>query len=237
MFSDPGQTSMDLEFSLFGFPVRIHPTFWVIAIVFGLSAGTPLFITVWVAVVLVSLLVHELGHAFTIRKFGEPSEIVLYWGGGLTISYADRRTSAQNILVSLAGPGAGFALAAILFGSVWSAGGVVSFDLLFGVIPSAEAVLPDAGAVVNFALNALLWVNIFWGLLNLIPVWPLDGGQAFMQLFLIADPENGSRDAFLLSIVSGVLAASAGLVFLESTYISFMFGYLAFQSFQYFRVT
>ena len=58
-----------------------------------------------------------------------------------------------------------------------------------------------------------------------------------MQLFLIADPQNGSRDGHILSIIAGILAAGGGLILLESVYIGFLFGYLAFQSFQALQAT
>ena len=55
------------------------------AVLFGASAGGILQLLVWVAVVFVSILFHELGHALAFRFYGQPSRIVLYMAGGMTV--------------------------------------------------------------------------------------------------------------------------------------------------------
>ena len=78
----------------------------------------------------------------------------------------------------------------------------------------------------------LLWVNIFWGLINLVPVFPLDGGNVSRQLLLQADPMNGVRRSLWISVIAGALVAIAGLLLLRSIYMALLFGFLAFQSYQ-----
>src|SRR5205814_467341 len=74
-------------------------------------------IVVWVAVVFLSVLVHEMGHALAIRRHGLSPEITLHWIGGLTSwNGAQNLTRPQRIFISFAGPLAGFLFAAVVFG-------------------------------------------------------------------------------------------------------------------------
>ena len=67
MFLEPNRTPYDLAFRLFGFRVRVHPLFWLGTAIFGGNLLQPPggieYLLVWIVVVLVSILVHELGHA------------------------------------------------------------------------------------------------------------------------------------------------------------------------------
>ena len=107
MFQPLPSTRYDLNFSIFGFDVRVHPLFWVIGILLGYSAGSLERIAIWIIVLFVSILIHELGHSFMMRRFGVDSFIILYHLGGLAVPRSARRaqlTWVENILISLAGP-------------------------------------------------------------------------------------------------------------------------------------
>src|SRR2546422_735068 len=84
-FEPPAHTRYDLHFSLAGIPVCVHPLFWLMTALFGASAGDLIQLLVWIAVVFVSILIHEMGHALMMRWYGQPSRVVLYLAGGLTI--------------------------------------------------------------------------------------------------------------------------------------------------------
>jgi len=59
----------------------------------------------------------------------------------------------------------------------------------------------------HILLNDLLLVNFDWGLVNLLPVHPLDGGYAARSLWVEHDPSSGRREALILSaVVAGVTA-------------------------------
>lgn len=241
LFEPPSSTRYDLRFTLGTIPIRVHPLFWLIALLFGASLGDVLQIVLWVAIVFVSILIHELGHALVMRLYGQPSYIVLHAAGGLTVPEPRRWGSrwanvslgpSQEILISLAGPGAGFLFTALVLIGVMVAGGVVIWTPLFGVIPSFTALLPNATGPVNWIVMTLLGVNLFWGLINLTPVFPLDGGNIARHLFLQADPLNGIRKSLWLSVIAGAIVAVVGLVLLRSIYIALLFGLLAFQSYQ-----
>src|ERR1041384_3495922 len=181
MFQAPPPTRYDLRFNLAGFPVRVHPLFWLIAILFGYGSGDPLQILIWVFAVFVSILIHELGHALAFRRYGLSSQIILHFAGGLTVpesTYWGSRWANvalgpnQEIFISLSGPGAGFLLAALVMIGVVVTGGSILTARLLGIIPlPAFATLPFGGNILSSLVTTLLWVNIFWGLINLMPVY------------------------------------------------------------------
>jgi len=200
VFFEPSQTQFDLRFRLFGIGVRVSPWFWIISAAMGWGGGPEHNehflerLLVWIACVFVSILVHEMGHVLVGRLFGSDGHIVLYGMGGLAIgsNALDRRW--QRIAVCAAGPAAGF----LLLGLVW--GGV----FLSGV---TEANMPRMALV---AFRALVWINLVWGLVNLLPVWPLDGGQISRDVCSGLWHERGARVSLGLStVVAGLIAAHA----------------------------
>jgi Zn-dependent protease len=235
LFAPPPRTRFDLNFKFAGFPVRVHPLFWLIAILLGGVSGGITQLLIWVVAVFVSILLHELGHSLMMRVYGIDSFIVLHMAGGLAISSSSRRSELnwiEQILISFAGPAAGFIFAAIILAAAALSGGVITFNSVFGVIPVPMAFIPSANFLVNSIIRILLWINIFWGLINLFPVYPLDGGNISRHIFVRFDPWNGVVNSLWLSVVTGVILAVAGFVFLRSTYMAFLFGLLALQSYQ-----
>lgn len=196
MLVEPDRTQYDLKFRLFGFPIRIHPLFWLGAVLLGIPAmeDRPLTLLIWVAVVFVSILVHELGHAFAYRQFGTGSHIVLYVFGGLAVPWSSVSRRWRRILISLAGPFAGFILLAIVYFS----------NEAFGWRLASRPIL--------YLYDTLVAVNLCWGVLNLLPVFPLDGGQVSRELCESASRRNGLRIALQISIVVAGLLAIYGLI-------------------------
>jgi Zn-dependent protease len=196
-------------------------------------------ILIWVVACFVSIVIHEMGHALTIRYFGWTPHIVLYSFGGLAIydpSFSPlqhggrrpRKTGMTQILISLAGPGAGFALALLILVGL-AISGYDSRIVLFGtqwVISEGDLLISgSAGRLVS----DLLYINIYWGLLNLLPIYPLDGGQAAREVFL-ANSNDGVRKAMMLSFVTAVAIAGYSLMS-GQTYLAFMFGYMAYMNY------
>ncbi|HZJ21962.1 MAG TPA: site-2 protease family protein [Anaerolineales bacterium] len=241
LFQSPPPTRYDLRFSIAGIPIRVHPLFWLLTLLLG-AAGDPVQLLIWVLVVFVSIVVHELGHAFAMRYFGQSSHIVLHFAGGLAIpdsvQWGSRWANValgpnQYILISLAGPVAGFILAGLAIVGILLSGGSVGTTWLFGLIPlPLNAVLPFGGRILDILVTILLWVNIFWGLINLLPVFPLDGGNVARNILVQLDPMNGVRKSLWVSVITGGLIALLALVLLRSIYMAFLFGLLAFQSYQ-----
>jgi stage IV sporulation protein FB len=198
VFAEPARTPYDLNFRLFGFPIRIHPFFWLGAALLGastLNAGLH-FLLIWIAVVLVSILVHELGHAVAFRRFGSDSHIVLWMFGGLAVPYTAIPGRWRRILVALAGPIAGFILCALVY-----------FTNEFGNWGGKESPAP-----VRYLYFALFWVNLVWGIFNLLPVFPLDGGQVAKELCESRWRGRGLLVALKISIVVAGAVAIYSLV-------------------------
>jgi Zn-dependent protease len=242
LFQPPPPTRYDLRFSLFGFPIRVSPLFWLIAVLLGSSSGDPVQILIWVLVVFVSIVVHELGHALAFRHYGLASQIILHFSGGLTVPestlWGNRWANValgpnEQIFISVAGPGAGFLFAALIIVAVLVAGGSIITTKLLGFIPlPGLALLPFGGQILGAFVTALLWVNIFWGLINLMPVYPLDGGNVARYILLQVDPADGVRKSLWVSVITGGLIAVVAFFLLHSVYMALLFGFLAFQSFQ-----
>lgn len=173
------------------------------------------------------------------RYFGQDSYIVLHGFGGLAIpikSYSYRatgpRTPWHQIAISLAGPFAGFLLASFIAVGVEAAGGTLAYNWLFNFLPLPIAHLPPAYQSAHVLINLFLWVNIFWGLINLLPVFPLDGGRVSRELFILFGRRNSIENSLWLSVITGIITAILALFFLQSIYMAIMFGYLAVQSYQ-----
>ena len=84
-------------------------------------------------------------------------------------------------------------------------------------------------------VNRLLWdmqfINIFWGVINLLPVFPLDGGQVSRAIFGKLNPHDGLRQSLIISIVVAVGMAALCLLRWNATFGAFFFGYMAYQSY------
>jgi Zn-dependent protease len=241
LFQPPTPTRYDLNFSIAGIPVRVHPLFWLLTVMLGIYGGI-LQLLIWVVVAFVSILVHELGHALVMRYFGMGSSIILYMGGGLTVPESLRwgygradvaQTPSRQNLISLAGPGAGFLFVTLIMLTVIALGGEVGLRLA-GLLPVPYAALPFGGQILGMFINSLVWINIFWGIINLMPVYPLDGGSVARNLFIQFDPLGGLRKSLWLSVIVGGLLAFYGLLS-GSIFMLFIFGLLAVQAFMTLR--
>jgi len=220
MWGMPSETQYDLRFRLLGIPVRIHPMFWLVNALLGsgLVSGDKTLdlsaIAVWVVCVLISILVHEFGHGLIARAFGYPATIVLYGMGGLCYSESERQSPGQRLAVLFGGPGAGFLLAALL-----SSGRVL-------------AGWPQLSPLGEEVYWNLMVINIFWGVLNLFPIWPLDGGQITGVFLTLLNRHKGMSWTHAISLVTAGVLALLALTMLRSPFMTLFFGLFAVMNYQ-----
>lgn len=186
-----------MRFRLFRYPVEIQTSVLVIAgvyLLFGLQAQDPIAETLLrVLVIFGSILVHELGHAVAATLFGlQPIAITLHGFGGVT-SHRRADHPWKELVVTLAGPSAGLSLAVLAF---------VAALLAFPGL---------AGEIIEYVFA----VNLFWSLFNLLPLYPMDGGQALASFLKLFAPGIAYPVTFGLGLVGGaamgVLALWASL--------------------------
>jgi Zn-dependent protease len=200
--------------------------------------------------VLVSILVHEYGHALMSRAFGYSASIVLWGMGGLCYSQGERQSPRERLAVVLAGPGAGFMLCGIvmLLGTVFfritpvehmsAAGSILGLGGGPGDARDKIEVILGPGGFGYFAFIAylfLIFINLYWGLLNLLPIWPLDGGQAAQVLLTVFDRQRGQRWSHIVSLlVAGGLAVVVYQIS-KDLFLTIFFGYFALINYQVLR--
>jgi stage IV sporulation protein FB len=255
LIAEPPRTPWDLDFQVFGFPVRIHPLFWLAGLMLGFSGGRDagVMLVIWMVAFFSSILIHELGHALMMRWFGRQAHIVLYMMGGLAIEGRPRdlgfgspwsfdsytgfqprqRMPQEQILISAAGPGIQFLLLGLLVAVVYATGGNVTFAM-FEYVPY---LLPELGGELGKNVNLLrfiavmMHINLFWPIINLLPVLPLDGGQIAMQVLMQRDPWGGTQRALWLSVIAGAAMAVFGLLAMQSWFTMILFASLAASSY------
>lgn len=177
------------EVRLAGIPVRFEPVFFLVILLLGLGQE-PRFLASWILVATVSILVHELGHAVAFRAYGLQPRVVLHGMGGLTTGEGALGPGAR-IVTSLAGP-----LAALVLLGVPA------------VVLAASDGLPAGDATT--VVEQVVWINVGWSVLNLVPVLPLDGGQVFLAVCDLVTKGRGRRVAEIVSVaVAAALAVWA----------------------------
>lgn len=193
-------------------PIHIFPFFWLLILMIGwLNSATILGTAVWSVVILLSVLIHEYGHALTALIFGQTAEINLVGLGGLTKRQGPKLARWQEFLIVFNGPLAGF----MIF--------VVAYQLL-GLVGERKSVL-------SYGLEVAINVNLFWTLLNLLPVLPLDGGHLLRILLEGAFGLKGLKLAFFVSIVLAVLIALYFFL-IQQILMGALFFMLAFESYR-----
>jgi stage IV sporulation protein FB len=241
LIGEPARTPYDLAFSLFGVPVRVHPGFWLIGLFLGGMSNPPMVVLIWISAVFLAILVHELGHAMAMRAYGYFPWIILYWMGGLTsrdprvASRSRHSDTFEDIVISAAGPGAGFALAGLL--------AAIVFALNRGQQPlfaSFGALMMPASMAYPLALFLydVFYFCVVWGLINLLPIYPLDGGQIARDLFLRFRLHDGVRLSLMLSLVAAIgMTLFGGLYALlqKDIFIMILFGSFAYENYSALR--
>ncbi len=215
-------TPFDLKFRLLGVDARIHWTFWLGGLLFTRGSTEFSLVLTGIATLFISILVHEMGHALSGKYFGDrvPSITLHAMGGHYTPGYSLRHR--QFVWMIIWGPLAGFILGGVAV-AAW-------YLVPIGILASNK--------ILFYVIWDAMWINIVWGVVNLLPVFPLDGGQVLREVLRWRNPSGDDVRAYTVSMVAAVIVAAlmAALNVLNITssfglYPILLFGFLAYNNY------
>jgi Zn-dependent protease len=193
-------TRMQLSWKLgrfAGIDVFVHSTFLLLLFYFGARSGDHLAARlIELFAVFGCVLLHEFGHALMARRFGiETEDITLYPIGGVARLRRLPRAPGAELLIALAGPAVNFAIVAAV--------------MLLGFLGLGEILLDAGFGFVLPFLVQLVVINLFLGLFNLIPAFPMDGGRVLRAM--LSGWLGRARATSIAAGVGRVLAVAFGL--------------------------
>ncbi len=210
--------------SIRGTPIDVDFNFMILIVFFvAMNYNAQLgihYALLWIPVLFVSVLVHEIAHAafFGLLGFGS-SHIVLNGMGGVTYNDSRNVRPWQDVLISIAGP-------------------FSSFGLMFLAAFAQQTRIGQTDKFLSALLPLMIAANLFWGMFNLIPLHPLDGGHATRSFFRMFLKE---RQAFTVATWVGIVVGAGVVVYalmgrsiFLALYVAF-FIYMAWQRWQDFR--
>ncbi len=196
-------------------PISIHPLFWLIAFFVGWMWTYELTNSLLcVVIIFFSVVIHELGHALSGLIFGQKTRIELAVFGGFTYREGRKLKLWEEFIVVLNGPLAGFLL----------------FLAAFFVYENVHIANTTLAFVVKFTFMA----NLFWTLMNLVPVLPLDGGHLLSILLEAIFGFKGIKIAIFTGIVIAVIISLIAFI-LGQYLVGALFLILTFESFRSLR--
>ena len=206
LLPEPRPTRWDLPWRMFGAEVRIRPIFWASCIVLGIIVyrdpdigGAGMF-WFWIVAVLVTLLAHGTAHILAARLFGTRVRVVLGGLGGQIYGLEERKRW-QRVVILLAG----------------SLGNLLVLGILW--VTTAMPLRMEWRAFLAPYIWVLMWLNAFWSLLNVLPLWPLDGGRAAVEVGEALLSRRGQILALLASLIVCLLLSFTVVGWAYSTLI------------------
>lgn len=183
-------------FRVRGIQLAIHWSFFVLLALVGYEAWREAgwLELAWTVGTLLAffgcVVLHELGHSFTAMHYGiGVRRILLMPIGGMAEFEEIPRQPARELLITLAGPAVNFVIAGLLWAAIGFGGG---FDYRANATGLAQA---------------LIHANLFMGTLNLLPIFPMDGGRILRASLAWRMPYL--RATFVASRIGKVLAIIA----------------------------
>lgn len=175
-----------------GIDLALHPTLLLLVAFVASQGGVPA--VVLMAAVFGCVLLHELGHALTARRYGiETHGILLSPIGGLARLDRMPRSPGAELAITIAGPAVNVA--------IWAAAGLLSvvlggLGLGFGPTPAF--------------LGLLATINLVLAGFNLMPAFPMDGGRVLRAL--LSKPLGRRKATEIAAFVGQALAIAFPLV-------------------------
>lgn len=216
-------------FKVFGIQLAVHASFVLLLAYYGyegwVESGVPglLWSVGLISLFFVCVILHELGHSLTARRYGvRTSRILLLPIGGMAeLEQIPRKPSAE-LLITVAGPAVNFVLVALLLPFAWH-----------GIFSEEEVALySPAGLVIQLCI-----ANLIMGVFNLVPVFPMDGGRILRALLAIRLPYlTATYWAVMVGRVLAVLLAGWAL-YRENYLLAVLFMFIFFAGSAEYRQT
>ena len=185
-------------------PVHIGSSILLLVLLFlsfGTSPAQLLYNAIFLGMIIGSIYLHELGHAWATLVQGIPVRRIMIYGGGGFCERTRSATARQEELIVAMGP--------IVNLSIWAVA-----SLIWPYMPEG---------LLMWAVNLLAWINLFLAIFNMIPVQPLDGGKLF-HLFLL----RFTSQAMAMRIAGGI-GLVISVLWLPAMYLAYTkLGFLLF---------
>mmetsp|Transcript_17903 Transcript_17903/g.34066 ORF Transcript_17903/g.34066 Transcript_17903/m.34066 type:complete len:461 (-) Transcript_17903:59-1441(-) len=199
-----------------GIPITLHYTFFLLFALQVLNAirqydsfwYTLLIGVLYGPVLLITIVFHELGHAWMNKRFGGHAERIVLWplGGYVLLGRTEGLSVMEDFWVALAGPLTHIPMAAIWFGIYliferydnYEFDADASWD--FDALNEYDGFLSTLAEQAMFLNTGLFVFNVF------VPAYPLDGGRILAALLVLCCCSVACA-AYLTSTVALLLAA------------------------------
>jgi Zn-dependent protease len=214
-------------FRVFGIQLSVHSTFFLLASFVAWEGWSEAVSEHWphpiygalinvaaLSVFFTCVVLHELGHALTARRFGvRTSRILLLPIGGMAEFDSIPRKPSSEILIALAGPAVNFIIVGLLLLFVPFPGEEIT--LYFRSLFSTGSEVAEVNmSLLQELLTVLLTMNLVMGCFNLIPVFPMDGGRVLRAL--LATRLSYLRATLYAAMIAKVLATTAVVAAISS---------------------
>lgn len=154
--------------TLFGIPIKVHFTFFLLLIFIGLSRGPygGANGVILVCLIFFTVVLHELGHSLVAKKYGfKVRDITLLPIGGIAGMEEIPEDPHQELNIAIIGPTVSFVLSFLFFAAGWILKQWAELYYFW---------FWSRGLLMNLA-----WINLVLAVFNLLPAFPMDGGRVF----------------------------------------------------------
>jgi len=183
------------------------------------------------AILFAIVLLHEFGHCWGARRVGGEAEEILIWPLGGLASVSPPHDARSHLVTAVAGPTVNVIICGIFSGVI------VLWVGRLGAVPwnPIHPMWPADTSIIATLTTAQLWTIRVFGLsyfillINMLPVFPFDGGRVLQSLLW---PSKGYRESMMIATATGMIGAIVvGIIgfFLEESWVLLMiagFGYL-----------
>jgi Zn-dependent protease/CBS domain-containing protein len=204
-------------FTLFGFEVKMDPTWLILALLITWTLADGLFPNFyhdlstatfwWMGVagalgLFLSVVFHELSHSLVARRYGIPMKgITLFIFGGVAEMHEEAKSARSEFMMAIAGP-----VSSVIFGGV--------LLLIYYLVGTERWPEPVQGVFIYLGV-----INLFLAVFNMIPAFPLDGGRVLRAILW-----NWHNDLRRATRTSSKIGSAFGIVLIVLGALSFVSG-------------